>query len=307
VDAFLVPTPETRGIPRVPAFDWYDAPEAENPFDGPEDAIVVPEAFPGLLAGAGRATVVCWWLSVDNSPLFAATQAWRRRRIWTSTEPLARLVARRIKGRILRLRYARLLRAARHVCQSHYAQATVSAELGVPAQLLTDYVVVQGMAPRPGRVERVRIAYNPAKGGDIVEAVQDAMSDDRADWLPISGMSQQQVCAALASADVYLDLGHQPGKDRMPREAAMAGAVTLVARFGAGASDKDFPLPDQHRIPTEPEFLANVRRTLELVMEDVPHHWELQASFRDALAREREVFRQEVVEIFKTGGHGSGH
>ena len=33
--------------------------------------------------------------------------------------------------------------------------------------------------------------------------------------------------------DRRVDLGHHPGKDRLPREAALAGCVTVVGRAGA--------------------------------------------------------------------------
>ena len=58
------------------------------------------------------------------------------------------------------------------------------------------------------------------------------------DFVPIRDMNKAQVRDALFGARLYIDFGHHPGKDRVPREAAVAGAVVLLREAGAA---KAFP------------------------------------------------------------------
>lgn len=301
-DAALVPLSGTENVPRVAAYGHYDAPEISRPRTGPRDAVVIPETWVPRDAVLGGAQRVCWWLSVDNSPVFIDQ---RRREQRLLGEPLAPPTLRsRVRGPVRRLLVpvrVRRIAGAVHVAQSAYAQDMVARRLGEPVGILSDYVVLDTAerAASGGRTasDRPTVSFNPAKGGELVARVQ-ALIDQPVVWLPIVDMTPVEVRAALRRSDVYLDLGHLPGKDRLPREAALSGAVTLVAARGAGANARDFPLPDQHRIPAGPDLVAAAADTLSRVLQDLPSEFAAQAGFRAGLASEKAVFDDEVRSVF---------
>jgi hypothetical protein len=74
--------------------------------------------------------------------------------------------------------------------------------------------------------------------------------------------------------------------------------VTLLAARGAGANPHDFPLPDEHRIPTGDGLVANAVDVLREVLSDLPGHARRQQAFRTHLAQERTVFADEVRTVF---------
>lgn len=305
-DAALVPLPGTEAVDRVAAYERYDAPEIPRPATGPHDAIVVPEVWVPPRSLFGGATRICWWLSVDNSPIFM--DARRREHLRSGlTVPAAPPLPRRLRTPVRRLLVpvrARRLNDAVHVAQSVYAQGLVEERWGGRVPLLSDYTVLGG-SPAPvangARAEDVpTVAFNPAKGGDVVEEVRRLLTRP-VHWLPITGMTPEQVADALSRSSVYLDLGHLPGKDRLPREAALSGAVTLLAGIGAGANRHDFPVPDEHRITAGPGLSRDAAATLSGVLDDLPRHWAAQAGFRAHVAGEQANFRREVSEIFGPG------
>ena len=55
-------------------------------------------------------------------------------------------------------------------------------------------------------------------------------------------MTKAQVKETLTDSAIYIDFGHHPGKDRVPREAAAMGAAVLLHDQGAGSSFVDHPL-----------------------------------------------------------------
>ncbi|MCR1781700.1 hypothetical protein KVF89_04060 [Nocardioides carbamazepini] len=303
-DAALVAMPGTEGRPRVADYDHYDAPEREAARCGPRDAVVTPEVWVPRAAVVGSATWFCWWLSVDNSPVFMDARR-RHNGLLLSRTPAAalralpRATARRLLGPARRRR----LGAAVHLAQSVYAREFVARELGTSVGLLSDYVTATP-ADREGLVadgDVPVVSFNPAKGGEAVAKVSELLTTP-VRWLPIAGMSPSEVEDALRRSDVYLDLGSLPGKDRIPREAALHGAVTLLAARGAGANTQDFPLPDEHRIPLEPDLVRNTVGTLQQVLADLPGHARRQRAFRSHLATERRRFADEVRTVFGSPG-----
>jgi len=167
--------------------------------------------------------------------------------------------------------------------------------------MLSDYVSLPAntAGTTPERDAR-RIAFNFAKGGDLVQQVIDSNAVD-ADWVPIKNMSHADVIRTLQSSAIYLDLGHQPGKDRLPREAAASGAVALVARRGAGASDLDFPLPMDHKLVANFSSTESVSVALNTILADLTHQYKRQEGFRSVIASERHAFVEDVKRIFVDG------
>ncbi|WP_408899070.1 hypothetical protein ACJ5H2_08170 [Nocardioides sp. R1-1] len=302
-DAALVPLPGTARSPRVAEYERYDAPERAHAARGPRDAVVTPEIWVPRASVTGAATWFCWWLSVDNSPVFLDerrrhTGAEAERTVAAAVRALPRRLGRGLAGPVRRRR----LRAAVHLAQSVYARDFVARELAVPVALLSDYVTssITGSDP-PAEAARGTttpvVAFNPAKGGEVVARVAAAVTTP-VEWLPIVAMSPAEVEDALARSDVYLELGHLPGKDRIPREAAVRGAVVLIAARGAGANPDDFPLPAEHRIALGDDLAGRTVRVLTDVLADLPEHRRRQAGFRARLAQERRVFLAEVREGF---------
>ena len=304
-DAYLVAIPGTEGEPRASRYAHYDAPEAGAVDDAAGNTVVVPETQALLLAPLRRARGFVWWLSIDYAPRFVIE------RDTTSLLPIERtrntrfplLQVRRVK------RWARgiatgedaLLQRVGHLAQSHYAWNHVFAHLGRPGSIVSDYT--PQVATGSGSGDRIaRIAYNPAKSRPIM--AEFARRWPGIELLPLQNMTGAEVAQALESSLVYLDLGAHPGKDRMPREAALAGSVVLVANRGAAANGVDVPLPQAHKIDVLPDIVANAKRAYDAVLADPAAAHAAQADYRARIPRERDVFDAEVHRVFIEGELG---
>jgi len=60
--------------------------------------------------------------------------------------------------------------------------------------------------------------------------------------MPIENMPADTVHETLLKSQIYIDFGHHPGKDRIPREAAMSGNIVFLHERGAAAFHLDHPL-----------------------------------------------------------------
>jgi hypothetical protein len=304
-EAYLTPLPRTAGTPRVTEYAHYDAPE--RPFeDAAEVALLAPETNVADMRPARKATRICWWLSIDSSPFFFA----RRERVYRhSYSPADRLTHAAFMGLSVVHRlgtHRRSWLGMLHLAQSHYAWHYLYSHLDLTPSLVTDYTPTAELddIPRNPVTERGRtVAYNPRKGGWVVDELR--RRGTPYDFVPIQNMSRAEALRTLCESAVYLDAGHHPGKDRMPREAALAGALTLVGRRGSGANSLDVPLPWEHKFDMTGDVAAHAAARLDEVFSDLGGHKERQSAYEPFVRGEQERFRREVAAFFVEGKYGS--
>lgn len=301
VSAYMVPLDHTRSRTPIEYYTRKYSPRiAHRPLDESRNAIVIPEDSYSYVHRFSHAQVFCWWLSIDNSSLFRSERMLRTLAGSTDLRNRTRRIAHATRDARRRItRHWDLRGSVEHLTQSCYAWSFLQSRLNVSPSMLSDYTVFPETSEPHDVQERENglIAYNPKRGGRLVETIRESGLVD-ADWVAIQNMSQDAVARVLSRATIYLDLGHHPGKDRLPREAAAHGAVTILARRGAGGFYADAPIPAEHKVTVDPDYVAASARSLNTVLGDPAGARALQAGYRTAIANERTTFTAEVKRIF---------
>lgn len=297
VEAFLSPSPRTRQNPDVPDFDIYDCPKALDIPDAPGVRVVAPEVLMGELERFRHAQTMIWWLSIDDSSLYFGEKLRERD---ASVRAAGRVVGRRIKrDRKSKGVYRRLVRRSHNLTQSHYAWAHLVIREQVAPSMLSDFTLPGATTRHTGLPpsERGRtVAFNPKKGADLLTEVQSRLPDVA--WRPIENLSSQQVGILLRESAIYLDLGHHPGKDRIPREAALAGAIVIVGRRGSAFFHADVPVDDRCKVTLGSGYADRTAVAIEAALGSPEEFVAAQDDYAAAILRERSVFDQEVRDIF---------
>src|SRR5687767_6015204 len=65
------------------------------------------------------------------------------------------------------------------------------------------------------------VLYNPKKGYSYTQKLMEACADLR--WVPLDSLGLTQMIETMKTSKLYIDFGPHPGKDRLPREAAIMG------------------------------------------------------------------------------------
>lgn len=299
-EAYLVPLPGTEQAEHVEQFAEYDAPIATNAEDAHDCAVVIPEMALKQVWKYRKAVRYMWWLSIDFSSLFFALK-----RLESLQGKGLLIQTKRMILRLMRMRdvWNMLMlsrdKQIRHLAQSHYARSFLYSHAGLLASIVSDFTRVDDFdVDRPGNFDRGRrVAFNPAKGADAIEEIKNRIQPN---WelVPIQGMTRAQVIQTLSSSAVYLDLGNHPGKDRMPREAALAGALTVVSRRGSGAFFGDTPLPASHKVNTDNDMAADAVRIVTEALENLDQELAKQEGYRRWVRDEKEKFAREVSNVF---------
>jgi len=114
-------------------------------------------------------------------------------------------------------------------------------------------------------------------------------------------MSPQQVSDALRQTSVYIDFGHHPGKDRVPREAAVSGNIVFVHSKGAGCHFLDYPL-DQFFIFTMVDIrTGDLAQKIRACLSNHAHYHQQQWLYRRRIEHELEEYTLQVKTSFFSG------
>ncbi len=258
--------------------------------DRPDTLVIAPETETHRLPGLRRAQRAIWWLSVDNHAVVAAEARARWQRYWWK----------RWSGRLPRhFDPTQPLPGLWHLAQSAYARDHLSRHGIAPVLMLTDYLRDDFLAHSRSAAASVvrqprRIAYNPKKGLEATQAII-AAAAGRFEFVPIQNMNARQVIELLCSTAVYMDFGHHPGRDRLPREAVACGCRVLTGRRGAAGFAEDVPVPEALKVDEAgPGFAERAVAALERLLAPDAALDAVFSDYRRVVMAQKQAFEAEV-------------
>jgi hypothetical protein len=242
---------------------------------GPDTLVILPETRCELAGQLAPSAVAVWWLSTHNGFYIGARirddEVYRR---WLFAS-----------GEVLH--FYQTLHARRMLtgfgCHSSY-----------PLVDYTDPRFLRHQLTGPNSGEA--IAFNGRKGADHYQPFFAAHPEFTP--LPIVNMPKRRVFETLKASRIFVKFGHNPGKDRMPREAASLGAIVVARIDGGSELFEDTPIGPQHKFRNEALTDGSLAKTLRDIAADPQPHWDDQAYYRSYLRTERDLMRVQAVRLF---------
>ena len=291
---------ELRAIGRDAHISYYpfeenfDCPEPYKKYNAPQGPLIdevdtfvlVPETATWIIKRLTKARVGVWWLSVDN--YLRVTHQSKLGDLYLQFKGL-------IRGRMPLSRMRRLV----HFTQSHYAEVFL-AKTKISSTPLTDYLgldhLTQSFTADTASKENV-VAFNPKKGQKETRSLMRAFPNIQ--FVPIQNMTPKQVSETLRHAKIYVDFGHHPGKDRPPREAAMAGCCVITGRKGSARYYEDVPISDKYKLDdSREEYIREFGILANQLFKDFDTHSKDFDEYRARINMETDIFKQQVKDIF---------
>lgn len=88
--------------------------------------------------------------------------------------------------------------------------------------------------------------YNPIKGYKYSKKIIKNLSKNKnIKFIALKGMTVAEIREISKKAKVYIDFGHHPGKDRIPRETAILGCIVIVGKRGSARYKEDISINDE--------------------------------------------------------------
>ena len=210
-----------------------------------------------------------WWLSVDNALIKNPNLSYESHRntFFSRTDLI-------------------------HYFQSEYAHDFLKKGGARRVYPLADYINQRFLNTQKSSARDQAITYFPRKGGAVASVFFDSHPD--LIRLPIENMPADAVQETLRKSQIYIDFGHHPGKDRVPREAALSGNIVFLHERGAAAFHLDHPLDRFFLFTSADVSNGSLYERVKKVLEEPDRFFAAQSLYHSRLIIEREEFFTQV-------------
>jgi hypothetical protein len=117
-------------------------------------------------------------------------------------------------------------------------------------------------------------------------------------FVPISNMTRGEVIKTLLRAKVYIDFGHFPGPERIPKEAAILGCCVITGKRGSAAFFEDVPIPDEYKFEDREENIPKIIEKIRDCFENFEERYKDFDNYRQVIKNEPQKFVEDLRRIF---------
>ena len=148
------------------------------------------------------------------------------------------------------------------------------------------------------------VAYNPKKNYEFTEKILKVLHKryPELQTVAIEGMKPEEIVELLSTASVYMDFGHFPGPERIPREAVTCGCNIVTSRYGSAANKIDVLVPEGFKIEAKKANIGQIADTVEELVKNYPKYVREYDAYRKKVVDQKELFvinsRKFVEEIY---------
>ena len=140
------------------------------------------------------------------------------------------------------------------------------------------------------------VAYNPKKGFSFTKKIISSAKDIK--FIPLINMTREEVIKTLQRAKVYIDFGNHPGKDRIPREAAILGCCVITGKRGSAAFFEDVPIPDEYKFEDKEENIPKIIDKIKDCFKNFEERYKDFEYYREVIRNEPQKFIEDLKKIF---------
>lgn len=278
------------------SFKKYKVNVADSIEDLEGNTVIIPEITLYFSKKLSNVNLIYWWMSFDN--FFNGTSLIDVSKFYLKgLFSLKRLVLfyynykneKSYSLAMIKRNQSKVL----NVYQSKYASDQLH-KLNIDNQMkLSDYINVEYSNLEYETVRENIVLYNPAKGLPVTKKIMEKLPNVK--FVALKGMNRQEMLDNFRKSKLYIDFGNHPGKDRMPREAAINGCCILVGKRGSAKYFEDVPISDFYKISETNinEIVSKIKVILEQY-EEFTNDFDF---YREMILKEKQIFCQEVSDI----------
>ena len=178
-----------------------------------------------------------------------------------------------------------------HLFQSYYSYAMIKPFLNVNSKWFFITDTINPIFQRNPFIKKQNIiAYNHTKDKITPSLCQQL----KIPCIPLINMTQPEIVDILNKCKAYVDLGYHPGRDKLPREAAMCGCVIITNKCGSAAYMEDIPI--EEKITYDNDLLL----LLPMVISHYEQYYQKQEPYRITIQEEKIKFENYIDSFIKS-------
>ena len=259
--------------------------------DDENNLLIVPETITAPLKNYSSIKKCIWWLGANNY-------------FWFNEDAILSTLCHWIRYILhlpVQLTFAEIKELqVYHLAQCWYLKKFVEQKGILNVGYLSDYInedFINCVEQNREYEKRNIILYNPKRKQKLIKFLQ--RKNSALKFVPIKNMSQEEMRKLMCSAKLYIDLGRHPGKDRMPREAALCGCCILTSTLGSAGFYEDVPIPAEYKFDRKKENVPNILNKIQNVMDNYEKEMLKFEGYRNFIKNERNVFLADVKRLFQ--------
>lgn len=275
------------------AFASYSTSAVASLDDNTNNLLIVPEALSGFLKSVHHSKKCIWWLGINHYLLKSEI----------SPHPYGRVIYHYLLN-FLGIKKALTFREMRenhivHLVQCWYVASFLNQKKIHNMAYLSDYInaeYIQAAQKESGERKQDIVLYNPKRNTKYVEAIREAAPEIK--FVPIQNMTRQEVVDLMCRSKVYVDFGSHPGKDRMPREAALCGCCIFTSFLGSANFYDDVPLSSDFKFERTKKNIPAVIEKIKGVFSNYEEERKQFDAYREFIKSEKDQFEKSVEKLF---------
>ena len=119
-------------------------------------------------------------------------------------------------------------------------------------------------------------------------------------FIPLINLKENEIFEFMKKSMIYIDFGNHPGRDRIPREAAINGCIIITGRRGSSVNDEDIPIDKKYKIDHKSESFHRIFKNLcNDIFENYEIHQEKMKHYLDKIKENEKYVIQNIDEFLK--------
>lgn len=272
--------------------------------DNLNNVIIVPETEHNLLNNFQNLNKYIWWLSVDND-LNSSGFSNKLKKIfkklkWKNLKKIYKINT--LKNVLQHKKYDfNIEDNVIHICASYYAFDYVSKNINDKNKVkLCIEPISKVFLEKSEYITKNKsdiILYNPKKNIEFTEKI--IKKAKKLNFIPLKGLTQEQLIDIYKKSKVYIDFGSFPGAERIPKEAVINGCCIITGKYGASNFYKDVPILDKYKIEAKEENIDLIIRYIEDLIKEYDQRVFEYSEYRNTVWDLEQNFICQINEIFK--------
>lgn len=225
-----------------------------------DNLFIVPEIWPNVLESEALKNMdkAIWWLSVDHNR--------------GSTTDFNKDII--------------------HLYQSYYAEDFLEKNGAKRKIAVFDYLSDEYFENVDTSKKEDIVCYS-IKGESLANKLINLLPQYK--FVMLKNMSRLQVIDTLKKSKVFIDFGYHPGKDRIPREAAILNNCVITNRKGSANYEKDIPILDSYKFKNED--LYEISDKIKDCIENYSYRIEDFSKYRNEILNQKSEFFEQVKNL----------
>ncbi|PVV60316.1 hypothetical protein [Chryseobacterium sp. HMWF035] len=284
---------EKNSSPIHKEYEHYQIPYTFSIENSRQNIMIFPETFSIFIWEKKYSKIqkIIWWLSVSN--FFTSLKAWEENFKENPPKLKHRLLGRIKLPTIKNIKKAKIHHLAHSYFSVDFLQKNKIETIGKISGYMED-MFLTGKSYVSQKKDIV--TYNAVKNKDFLDKIRNLTPE--INWLPMINMTLDEVADCMISAKVYVDFGHHPGREKMPREACLLDCCLIIGKEGSAFFKQDVPIKDEYHFDKTEENIPLIIEKIKDCIANYDSKIKDFADYKHDLLQEKIIFQKKINEIF---------